>query len=84
MLTNNDFKKLIQTFVTKEEFKQELERVREEMVTKDEHREVMTTLDKVLKEILAMRQEQTFHVQKHVDIDQRLDKLEEVTNLPPS
>lgn len=64
MLTTDDLKKLIQLFATKEELRQELEKIREEMVTKYELRKVMTVLDKVLHEVLAMRQEQNFHVQK--------------------
>ena len=76
MLTEDDFKKLVQLFATKEELRQELEKIREEMATKDELRKVMTVLDKVLHEVLAMRQEQDIHVQKHRDIDERLDKIE--------
>lgn len=74
MLTADDFKKLIQVFATKGE----LQEMREEMATKEDFRKVMTVLDKVLKEVLAMRQEQTFHVQKHTDIDYRLDAMERV------
>lgn len=72
--TKEDLKK----FATKEDLKEfatkidlakleikmnlEFEKVREEMATKDDFRKVMTVLDHVLKEVLAMRQEQTFHV----------------------
>ena len=80
-MTNDDFKKMVQTFVTKTEFDQRIEKLEERVATKDDFRQVMTVLDKVLKEVLAMRQEQTFHVQKHIEIDQRLGKLEEVTNI---
>jgi len=83
MLTNEDIKKLLDVLPTKEEMKQELERIREETASKDDMRSVMTTLDKVLKEVLVMRQEQTFHTQKHEDIDQRLDKLEQTTSTVP-
>ena len=76
MLTEDDYKKLLQFFPTKEEVRQELQKIREEMATKDDFRTVMTVLDKVLKEVLAMRQEQTMHVEDHRRIDTRLDILE--------
>lgn len=72
MLTKNDFDKLTGLFPTREETRQEFEKIREEMATKDDLRQVMTVLDKVLKEVLAMRQEQEFHVQKHRDIDEEI------------
>lgn len=78
MITADDFGKLVQTFPTKEELKQELEKVREEMASKDDLRKVMTVLDKVLKEVLAMRQEQTMHVEDHRRINDRLDDIEKV------
>ncbi len=59
MITADDLGKLVRTFPTKEELKQELEKIREETASKDDLRKVMTVLDKVLKEVLAMRQEQT-------------------------
>ncbi len=70
MLTDADIKKLVLemagTFVTKEELRQEFEKIREEMATKDEFRDVITKLDAVYKEVLAVRHEQDFHVQKHL------------------
>lgn len=75
MLTGDDIKKLEQKFATKKDLEKfatkidlaglevkmnlEFEKVREEMATKDDFRKAMTVLDKVLKEVLAMRQEQT-------------------------
>lgn len=80
MLTDADIKKLLlemaRSFVTKEELRQEFEKIREEMATKDMFRKVMTKLDAVYKELRDMRQEQDFHVQQHRDINDRLDKLE--------
>ena len=78
MITADDLGKLVQTFPTKEELKQELEKIKEETASKDDFRKVMTVLDKVLKEVLDMRQEQTMHVGDHRRIDDRLDAIEEV------
>ena len=80
MLTAEDFQKLIQLFVTKEEFHQELEKIREEMASKDDFRRVMTVLDKVLKEVLDMRQEQTMHVQSHDDIREEITVIQKKLN----
>lgn len=91
-VTKKEFKKTVATLATKAELHQveanlqgqiidvrlEVVKVREEMATKDNFRSVMTLLDKVLKEVLDMRQEQTFHVQSHRDIEERLDKIEAV------
>ena len=82
MLSPDDFKKLLQLFPTKEELRQELEKIREEMATKDDFRQVMTVLDKVLKEVLAMRQEQTMHVQSHEDIKQDLTVIKKHIDFP--
>lgn len=78
MITADDLGKLVQTFPTKEELKQELEKIREETASKDDLRKVMTVLDKVLKEVLAMRQEQTMHVVDHSRINDRLEAIEKV------
>lgn len=79
MLTDADIKKLLlemaRSFVTKEELRQEFEKIREEMATKDMFREVMTKLDAVFKEVLAVRQEQSVHAQQHSDIHDELDAL---------
>lgn len=82
MLSTDDFKKLLQLFPTKEELRQELEKNREEMATKDDFRRAMTILDQVLKEVLAMRQEQTFHVQSHEDIKQDLSAIKKHISFP--
>lgn len=85
MLTANDIKKLEQKFPTKIDLAKleikmnlEFEKVREEMATKDDLRKVMTVLDKVLKEVLAMRQEQTMHVEDHRRISDRFEAIEKV------
>lgn len=53
------------------------DKIREEMATKDEFRQVMTILDKVLKEVLAMRQDQDIHTQKHRDIDEEIEAIKQ-------
>ena len=80
MLTPKDIKLLIDTFKTRAEADEDLRKLREEMATKDMFREVMTKLDAVYKELKDMRQEQDMHVQKHRDIDERLDKIESATS----
>lgn len=97
MITDEDIKKLTQKFATKEDLKQfatkidlarleikmnlEFEKVREDMATKDDFRKVMTVLDKVLKEVLDMRQEQTMHVEDHRRINSRLEAIEQVPSV---
>ncbi len=76
MLTSKDIKLLIESFKTRTEVDEDLRKLREEMATKGMFREVMTKLDAVYKEVKDMRQEQDMHVQKHRDIDERLDNLE--------
>ncbi|EKE05917.1 MAG: hypothetical protein ACD_19C00147G0002 [uncultured bacterium] len=83
MITAADLGKLVQTFPTKEELKQELEKVREETASKDDLRQAMTVLDKVLKEVLAMRQEQTMHVEDHRRINDRFEAIEKVPPVAP-
>lgn len=75
MLTSKDIKLLIASFKTRAEADEDLRNLREEMATKGMLREVMTKLDAVFKEVKYMRQEQDMHVQKHRDIDEKLDQL---------
>ncbi len=85
MLTSNDIKLLIDNFKTRAEADEDLRKLREEMATKDELRKVMTTLDKVLHEVLAMRQEQDFHVQKHQQLpsQKKLSSTSFFGHIPP-
>ncbi|MDD2823519.1 MAG: hypothetical protein PHQ59_05580 [Candidatus Daviesbacteria bacterium] len=83
MLTVEDIKKLVEVFSTRSEINQELEKIREEMATKEDLREVMTKVDAVFGEVKAMREEQVSHYLQHEDNDKehiifrkRLDKLE--------
>lgn len=55
MLTPKEIGTLIERFSAVFATKQELEKIREEMATKDELRKVMTALDRVLHEVLAIR-----------------------------
>lgn len=75
MLTSQDIKLLVDTFKTRVEADEDLRKLKEEMATKGMFREVMTKLDAVFKELKDMRLEQDIHVQKHRDIDEKLDKL---------
>lgn len=49
--------------------KQEVADIRENMATKDDFRQVMTTMDAVLGEVKAMREGQSSHFQQHEDND---------------
>lgn len=77
MLTTQDIAKMTQLFTTKAELKQEIEKVREEMATKQDMNKVMTMLDAVMSELKDMCQEQTFHVQDHRNIKEEVDELKE-------
>lgn len=79
MLTSEDIKLLIENFKTRAEADEDIRKLREEMATKGMFREVMTKLDAVYKELKDMRLEQDMHVQKHRDIEERLDKIESAT-----
>lgn len=76
MLTSKDIKLIIDSFKTRTEADEDLRKLKAEMVTKDMFREVMAKLDAVYKELKDMRQEQDMHVQKHRDIDDRLERLD--------
>lgn len=80
MLTAADIKKLLKDFATKDELHLEINRVREEMVTKNEFSNlvdgVYTKLDKVLGEVKDIRQEQRMHQGQHDRISNRVDNVE--------
>ena len=84
MLNEKDIELLLEHFVTKTEFNQTIERLEEKMATKEDQNRVMTTLDQVLKEVIAVRQEQAAHFQQHEDtnndikdLKKRVKKLED-------
>ncbi|GEM_PF-7022319 len=65
MLSKSDIKKLVDVFATKGELKQDLDRMREEMVTKEQFGQVIDKLDVVYGELKDFRQEQTVHLGQH-------------------
>lgn len=67
MLTQRDIDELEKTFVTKFFLKQELQKLRSDLMDK---------LDSILKEILASREEQTVMAHQISDHDDRITKLE--------
>ena len=84
MLNEKDIELLLEHFVTKTEFNQTIERLEEKMATKEDQNRVMTTLDQVLKEVIAVRQEQAAHFHQHEDtnndikdLKKRVKKLED-------
>lgn len=72
MLTKSDIQLLIDNFVTKSEFNQAIDRLEEKMVTKVDHDRIMTTLDAVLTEVRAIREEFAMHAQRHEDVDEKI------------
>lgn len=75
MLTKQDINLLLEHFVTKTEFNQTIERLEEKMATKEDQDRVMTTLDQVLKEVIAFRQEQAAHFQQHEDTNNEIKNI---------
>ena len=45
--------------------------------------DILTNSDKVLKEVIAMREEQAAHHGQHERVDNRLDRVEKHAGLPP-
>lgn len=75
MLTQDDIKKLLKVFATKQELKESLRN----LVTKNEFtssiNKVLTKLDSVFKEVRDMRDEQTVHSAKHERIDEEISSI---------
>lgn len=55
--------------------KGEIVDIKENMVTKEDHREIRTLMDRVLKELVEMRQEQVVHSQRHEDNDREHQEI---------
>jgi predicted nuclease with TOPRIM domain len=76
MITDEDTIKLVGAFSKVFATKQDLEK----LATQDEmanlRNDVMTKMDSVYKEVIAMRQEQTTHQADHDDIKTRLTAIE--------
>lgn len=79
MLTSQDIKLLIETFKTRAEADEDIRRLEDKFDVK--FNKVLDKLDSVYKELKDMRMEQSMHVQKHRDIDGRLDKLQSSISL---
>jgi hypothetical protein len=79
MLTKKDIELLVENFITRTEFESAISRIEEKMVTKDEisesHNSLMNTLDTVLGEVKAMRQEQTINSQRFNDHDKEINEV---------
>lgn len=79
MLTKKDLELLLENFVTKSEFNHVIKKLEDKMVTREEFQQkfdlVMTTLDKVLKETIATRQEQAAHYQQHEDSNNEIKNI---------
>ena len=78
MITDEDIVKLSRVYATKIDLanfatKNDLTEFREEMV--DKFDQVMTRMDQVYTELVAIREDQTVHSLKHEEIDEALAKL---------
>ena len=71
MLTNDDIRKLVDSFATRYDL--------ENLATKEDlekfRNDVMDKMDSVYKEVLTMREEQSMHLALHERIDRRLSAL---------
>lgn len=90
MLTDNDIKKLAKEFATKIDLEivkidlqSQIERMKEEMVTKNDHRKVMGLVESVYTEVKKIREEQSMHIGIHqrqdeamTEVKERISKLE--------
>ncbi|OGC11795.1 hypothetical protein A3K48_04815 [candidate division WOR-1 bacterium RIFOXYA12_FULL_52_29] len=54
----------------------DVEKLKEVFATKDDHREIMTTLDKVMDELVKAREDRMLAIGKDREQDRRLDRLE--------
>lgn len=89
--TKSELKNELKKFATKEDLKkldldvirlriemnERFEKIEDTMATKDDFRNFMVVLDKVLKEVLAMRDEQNIHVGDHMRINDRFEAIEQ-------
>ena len=75
MLTKDDIKLLIDNFPTRAEFEYKLEKLRSEMATKDELREVKGLVESVYTEIKNMREEQAMHLSLHSRINDDINSI---------
>ncbi len=73
MLTSKDIRLLVESFKTRTEADEDLRRLEDKFDLR--FNDVLDKLDAVYKELKDMRQEQDMHVQKHRDIDEKLDQL---------
>lgn len=70
MLTEEDIKYLEGTFITEEKFDRKIQSFKSDLIDK---------LDKILKEILTSREEQTILIHKVTDHEERITGLETAT-----
>lgn len=88
MLTKKDIDLLLEHFATRSEFDQAIERLEEKMATKTDINRVMTTLDAVLGEVKAMRQEQIINSQRLNDHDEEINgvkkRVKKLENIQPT
>lgn len=82
MITSEDIKKMIAAFAPIFATKQDLKELEERMASKielsDLKSDVMTKMDQVYGEVIAMRQEQVAHTQRHEDIDKSLKEIRSI------
>ena len=78
MITDDDIQKMLQVFATKQELKQEIEKLVTVEEFREKHDQTMTRIDAVFKELKDRREEQTVHMQDHEDIRKDIDDIKRV------
>ena len=76
MLTKADIKLLVENFPTRSEFEFELAKIREEMATKNDVRDLKGLVESVFTEVKNMREEQSAHFNEHRRINDDLQSLD--------
>lgn len=78
MLTVDDIKRLTEVFATKQELKDLEGRLLDKLATRQQYNQVMNGVDRVLKELVEMREEKVVQGQQIKDLDDRVTKIESV------
>lgn len=80
-LTNNHQRLVLDFVKNSAKVEKRLDDIERNMVTKDDNNKILNLVDQVLGELKDMRQEQSAHNQDHVDINERLTKIETLPSI---
>lgn len=78
MISRDDIIKLSNVFATKEDLTDAVAGLETKEDATEKHDRVMNGMDRVLKELIAMREGQAVHELKHEEIETRLTDIEKV------